>query len=71
MKVFLAIAVLLTALFSSGKAQQRFGGNRPTISWKQVNNSVVRVIYPGALDSVAARVAIVSQALSGQTEKLI
>lgn len=71
MKQFLVIAALLTALFFSGKSQQRFGGNKPTVSWKQVNNQMVRVIYPGALDSVAARVALVSQALSEQTAATI
>jgi hypothetical protein len=38
---------------------QQFGGNPPSLKWKQINTDTVRVIYPAGLDSHAQRVASV------------
>ncbi|MFD0765333.1 TolB family protein [Mucilaginibacter lutimaris] len=54
MKRLLLALLLLLAVTS--KAQQ-FGGNPPSVEWKQVQSPVARVIYPQGLDSVAQRVA--------------
>jgi hypothetical protein len=39
-----------------GSAQQ-FGGNPPSLKWKQINTDSVRIIFPAGLDSQASRVA--------------
>lgn len=38
---------------------QQFGGNPPSLKWKQINTDTLRVIYPAGLDSHAQRVASV------------
>jgi hypothetical protein len=42
---------------------QQFGGNPPSVKWKQINTDTVRVIYPEGLDSAAQRVANVTSTL--------
>lgn len=51
---------LLLLAFLSGNAQQ-FGGNPPSIKWKQVNTPAARVIFPAGLDSTALNVANIIQ----------
>lgn len=51
----LFIACLLT--FSLSLFGQRFGGNPPSVKWKQVNTDTARIIFPEGLDSQARRVA--------------
>ncbi|HEX4878116.1 MAG TPA: hypothetical protein VFV31_15710 [Chitinophagaceae bacterium] len=52
--------LLLTLLFVSGFCfSQQFGGNPPSLKWKQVNTDSVRVIFPAGMDSQAFRVASV------------
>ncbi len=46
---------------------QRFGGDKPSIQWKQVNTNVARIIFPGGLDSAAARIAGITQQLDAST----
>jgi hypothetical protein len=48
------ILLLFTATIT--KAQE-FGGNPPSIKWKQVNTPAAKVIFPAGLDSAALRVA--------------
>ena len=40
---------------------QRFGGNPPSVKWRQLDDERVRVIYPAGKDSLAARVRDVSE----------
>src|SRR5215510_2820881 len=51
----------LVILFIAGRSEivlgQRFGGNPPSVKWRQLNTDTVRVIYPDGLDSQAQRVA--------------
>lgn len=50
--------LLLSFLFISyAVPAQQFGGNPPSVSWKQINNKAVRVIFPTGLDSQAMRIA--------------
>jgi len=53
-KRLLLPAFILTATFARA---QTFGGNPPSIKWKQVNTPVARVIFSQGMDSVAIRVA--------------
>lgn len=52
------------------KAQQ-FGGNPPSIKWKQVNTRVARVIYSQGMDSVAQRVAQTVAQINRMTQPTI
>lgn len=36
---------------------QQFGGNPPSIKWKQVNTPAAKVIFPAGMDSIGSRVA--------------
>ena len=54
--------LLLACIFSSITLitfSQQFGGNPPSLKWRQINTDTVRVIYPAGLDSHAQRVASV------------
>lgn len=43
---------IVTSLFG-----QQFGGNPPSLKWKQINTDTARIIFPSGLDSPAQRVA--------------
>lgn len=48
--------LLITGAILTADAQQ-FGGNSPSVKWKQVNTPVVRVIYSQGLDTAAFSIA--------------
>ncbi|MEO8569838.1 MAG: hypothetical protein ABI419_11895, partial [Ginsengibacter sp.] len=50
---------------------QIFGGNPPSIKWKQINNDASKVIFPAGLDSTAARISNVIDFIKRPTEKTI
>src|SRR5688572_12369344 len=52
----LFFAVCLSLLVYSLPTQQ-FGGNPPSVKWKQINTDTARIIFPTGLDSQANRVA--------------
>jgi hypothetical protein len=54
-RYFLTFSLLITAI--TGAFAQQFGGNPPSVKWKQVNTPAVKVIFPQGLDSVAFNVA--------------
>ena len=45
---------------------QQFGGNPPSLKWKQINSDTARVIFPEGMDSTANRVASIVHWLAGQ-----
>src|SRR5437773_7273555 len=53
-KLFIAYCLLLIVHYSHS---QIFGGNPPSIHWKQINTDTVRIIFPEGLDSTAQRVS--------------
>lgn len=55
MRHYLSLALAIS-LSHSALAQQ-FGGNRPSLKWRQVNSDTVRVIFPAGLDAQGKRVA--------------
>ncbi len=64
--------VFLSFLFMSSsyiKAQQ-FGGNPPSLKWKQLNSDTARIIYPAGLDGQAQRVASVVHFLAAKNNTL-
>jgi len=52
--LFLILLLTTTATFTRA---QEFGGNPPSIKWKQVNVPAAKVIFPQGLDSAALEVA--------------
>ncbi|MGZ5133719.1 MAG: hypothetical protein ACXWCG_01160 [Flavitalea sp.] len=50
---------------------QQFGGNPPSINWKQINTDTVRIIFPSGLEDQAEQVANISEALSRTTTRSI
>ena len=61
-KAFLLTLLLLT-INTLTKAQE-FGGNPPSIKWKQVNTPAAKIIFPAGLDSSALRVANIVQQMN-------
>ncbi len=55
MRNYLCLALAIS-LAHSANAQQ-FGGNRPSVKWRQVNSDTVRVIFPAGLETQGRRVA--------------
>ena len=53
--------VLLNGLFA-----QQFGGNPPSLKWKQINTDSARIIFPKGLDSQAQRVSDIVHYLAQQ-----
>src|ERR1043166_1453470 len=45
---------------------QQFGGNPPSLKWKQINSDTARIIFPTGLDSQARRVASIVHYLAAQ-----
>ncbi len=50
---------------------QNFGGNAPSLKWKQINTPKARVIFPAGLDSQANRIANVVLLMDSSTSKTI
>ncbi|MHA4811182.1 TolB-like translocation protein [Flavitalea flava] len=58
---------LLFLLYSLGSSAQQFGGNPPSLKWKQINTDTARIIFPAGLDSQAQQVAAIVHRLSRTT----
>lgn len=52
-----ALLFLLILLTTFAAVAQQFGGNPPSVKWKQVNTPAAKVIFSQGLDSIAMRVA--------------
>jgi hypothetical protein len=63
-------AVLLFAGTMTAHAQE-FGGNPPSIKWKQVNVPAAKVIFPAGMDSTATRVADIINRMDVATKPTI
>lgn len=66
-KAFLFI--LLLTVTTTARSQQ-FGGNPPSIKWKQINTDTVRVIFPDGLQKLAMDIASISHQL-GTTQSTL
>ncbi|ASU34214.1 TolB family protein [Mucilaginibacter xinganensis] len=67
---FIHLLLILNAVAGIAKAQT-FGGNPPSIKWKQVNTPAAKVIFPVGLDSMALRVANIVQQMNGAIQPTI
>lgn len=56
-----AFLILLTGICTSHSYSQSFGGNPNSIKWRQVNTPAAKIIYPKGLDSLANRIATVTE----------
>lgn len=61
----LKLLSLWLLIFGNVFAQQ-FGGNPPSLKWKQLNTDTARIIFPVGLDSQANRVAAVIHYMAQQ-----
>ncbi|WP_428330998.1 hypothetical protein [Mucilaginibacter sp.] len=64
----LIILLILTATICRA---QEFGGNPPSIKWKQINTPAAKVIFPNGLDSAALKVANIVQQMNGVIQPTI
>lgn len=62
-KLFLLFLTLFTGTLLYG---QEFGGNPPSLKWRQINTDTARIIYPAGLDSQASRVATIVHLLAAR-----
>ena len=60
---------LFTLLLFSVMAQN-FGGNPPSVKWKQINTDKARIIFPPGLDSQANRIANIMRLLSSTAKTI-
>ena len=67
LKLIHFIFFLFSFLFVSA---QQFGGNPPSLKWKQLNSDTARIIYPAGLDSQAQRVSTVVHYLAANDHSL-
>lgn len=58
-----SLLLLLSLAALKVKAQQ-FGGNPPSIKWKQINTPAARVIFPAGLDTTALGIAQIIQRIN-------
>jgi len=66
-KVKHIVAAVLTFLLPVACLSQNFGGNPPSIKWKQINTPKARIIFSAGLDSQANRIASVVQLMDSAT----
>src|SRR5687767_8703952 len=61
---------VLSLFISTISISQQFGGNPPSLQWKQVNTDTARIIFHAGLDSQAQRVATVVHFQAGNNVSL-
>ncbi|HET9744990.1 MAG TPA: hypothetical protein VFP97_04695 [Chitinophagaceae bacterium] len=66
-RAIIAACLLLVARYLSA---QEFGGNPPSVQWKQINTDTARIIFPAGTDSIARRVASVVHFLAAKNNSL-
>ena len=64
MKIYVTIILSIISTFSFS---QQFGGNPPSVKWKQIKTPEVKIIFPAGLDSAAQRTAAIAHYLSKTT----
>jgi hypothetical protein len=67
MNVFRRIFGILLVYIPTVLSAQQFGGNPPSLKWKQINTDTARIIFPAGLDSMAQQVAAIVHRLSRTT----
>src|SRR4029079_7391399 len=65
------ISLLLILAFSMCARAQQFGGNPPSLKWKQISTDTARVIFPAGLEKQALDISTLVHELANTTEKTI
>jgi hypothetical protein len=65
------IFTLLAVAISLHTGAQQFGGNPPSLKWKQINSDTARVIFPAGLEKQAADVSSIVHKLAALTKTSI
>jgi hypothetical protein len=65
------ILLLLLLGISLRAATQQFGGNPPSLKWKQINTDTARIIFPTGLDQQAREISSIIHKLASTTQKTI
>src|ERR1700712_2758081 len=71
LKPWLLLPTILLLLNTTTSRAQEFGGNPPSIKWKQVNTPAAKVIFPAGLDSAGLRVANIVQQMNSAIQPTI
>ncbi len=66
--LFLFVLLISSTIITYG---QTFGGNPPSIQWRQVNIPAAKVIYPAGLDSTAIHIADIIRRMNIATKPTI
>ncbi len=61
------LLLVVCVLFATHLNAQQFGGNPPSLKWKQINTDTARIIFPAGLETQAQQVASMVHALSKAT----
>lgn len=62
--IFRVIGTLVLFFSFNHLSAQEFGGNPPSIKWKQINTDTARIIFPAGIDSIAREVSSVVHLLA-------
>jgi hypothetical protein len=65
------VSCLILLLFGAALNAQQFGGNPPSVRWKQINTDTFRIVFPAGLEQPAQQVANISNDLSRATTNSI
>ena len=65
-----ALVIVFLLLIAGYLYPQEFGGNPPSVKWKQINTDTVRIIFPEGRDSTAQKVASIIHFLAVQNNSL-
>ncbi len=60
------LIMLYLLIISFSSFSQEFGGNPPSLKWKQINTDTARIIFPAGMDSQANRVASIVHYMAKQ-----
>ena len=67
MNIVRSLLVFLWLCLSLQISAQQFGGNPPSLKWRQIDTDPARIIFPAGLDTAAQQVAAIVQRLSQAT----
>jgi hypothetical protein len=62
-----SIPVFILTFLSSQLFAQEFGGNPPSLKWRQINSDTARIIFPAGMEKQAQQVASIVYALNHHT----
>src|SRR5687768_1990534 len=65
------ILVLLALAISIVARSQQFGGNPPSVKWKQIDSDTARIIFPAGLEKQALEVSALIHKIADSTQTTI